>query len=310
MSDWGLARLGRWSRPWCVKNPFTNVYGLSRTLLAVATACTIAFNPSNVLFTPAAGVYDVPRCNPGILNLSVFCLLSPARLGIARWLSVAALIVVASGWRPRLTAIPHAWLSYSLFASSTVFDGGDQITLVLTVLLLPVALLDPRRWHWSTVSSAGSSRPTARLLTWSAIFMVRVQVAAVYFVSGISKLGQAEWANGTAMYYWLLSFGGAPRWVIVLVGKPILLVAMTWGAIALEVALALGILLPKKSWRPLLIVGIVFHLLIALFFDLWSFAIAMIAALILYLRPADEPLRMGAVRLLYSRILQNSVNSD
>src|SRR6266849_6714139 len=119
MSDRILAKLGRWARPWCLKNPFTNVYGLSRTLLAVATAGTIAFNPSRVLFTPAAGVYDVPRCNLGILNLSVFCLLSPARLGIARWVSVAVLIVVASGWRPRLTAIPHARLSYSLFASSS-----------------------------------------------------------------------------------------------------------------------------------------------------------------------------------------------
>ena len=67
---------------------------------------------------------------------------------------------------------------------------------------------------------------------------------------------------------------------------------MTWGSIALEVALAAGLVLPRKSSRPLLIIGIVFHLIIALVFDLWSFALAMIAALILYLRPADETLRV------------------
>jgi antimicrobial peptide system SdpB family protein len=125
--------------------------------------------------------------------------------------------------------------------------------------------------------------------------MIRVQVAAVYFVSGISKLGQAEWANGTAMYYWLLTFGGVPRSVVYFLGKPILVLAMTWGSIALEVALAAGLVLPKKSWRPLLSIGIVFHLLIALVFDLWSFALAMIAALILYLRPADEAFRVPSI---------------
>ena len=95
------------------------------------------------------------------------------------------------------------------------------------------------------------------------------------------------------MYYWLLSFGGAPRWVIALATKPIVVVAMTWGAITLEVVLALGLVLPRKTWRPLLIIGIVFHLMIGLFFDLWSFAIAMIAALVLYLQPADVPLLMN-----------------
>lgn len=288
MSEGLLTDLGRGVRIWSQRNPFTNVYGLSRTLLAVATAGTIAFNPPSVLFTRAAGIMDVPRCGVGILHISVFCLWSPARLQIARWLSVVLLLVVASGWRPRLTAIPHLWISYSLFASSTIFDGGDQITLVLTALLLPVALLDARPWHWLSPVEPENSRPS-RLVAWSAIFMIRVQVAAVYFVSGISKLGQAEWANGTAMYYWLLSFGGAPRWAVALASQPILLVAMTWGAIVLEVTLALGLLLPKKTWRPLLIIGIVFHVLIALFFDLLSFAIAMIAALILYLRPAYEP---------------------
>lgn len=296
MSRWALATLGQWVRPWSIKNPFTNVIGLSRTLLAVATAFTIAFNPPSVLFTPTAGVNDVPRCSGGFLKISAFCL-APAQLGIIRWVSVVVLIVVASGWRPRLTAVPHAWMAYSLFSSSTMFDGGDQINLVLTVLLLPVALLDSRRWHWSLEAR---SSPVARLGAWSAILMIRVQVAAVYFVSGISKLGQAEWANGTAMYYWLLTFGGTPGWLVLFLSKPIFVITMTWGAIALEVALALALVLPRKKWPPFLIVGIAFHILIALFFDLASFALAMIAALILYLRPADEPFRVPGIARLTS----------
>ncbi|HUQ34670.1 MAG TPA: sporulation-delaying protein SdpB family protein [Pyrinomonadaceae bacterium] len=293
MNEEVLIKLGRWVRPWTIKDPFTNVYGLSRTLLAVATACTLAFNSTEVLFTPAAGINEVPKCGPGLLSASLFCAVSPAHLEIMRWLCIAVLLVVASGWRPRLTAILHLCVAYSFFISVTVFDGGDQITLVLTVLLLPVALLDGRRWHWANIPNNDGARPLAYLVAWSALYMVRVQVAAVYFVSGIAKLGQAEWANGTAMYYWLLTFGRAPRWAVAFMSHPIFVVAATWGALVLEVALAAAILLPRRRTRPLLYIGIFFHFLIALFFGLWSFSMAMTAALIMYLRPVDEPLPLG-----------------
>jgi antimicrobial peptide system SdpB family protein len=293
MTGWLLGRLGQWVRPWSIKSPFTNVYGLARTLLALASAATLALNPSSVLFTPVSGVFEIPKCTTGLLKISLFCL-AHTRLGVARWVGVLLLLIIASGWRPRFTAIPHAWIAYSIFSSITIFDGGDQINLVLTVLLLPIALLDHRRWHWSKDYSPGSSSPV-KLIAWSAILMIRIQVAAVYFVSGISKLGQAEWANGTAMYYWLLTFGGTPRWIVLFLSKPIFLVLMTWGAIVLEVSLALGLVLPRKKWRVLLVIGLVFHVLIALVFDLGSFALAMMAALILFLRPADEPFALPTI---------------
>src|SRR4051794_2601502 len=189
-----IIKLGNWARRWSHESPFTNVYGLSRTLLALATAMTIAFNPVHVLFSPVSGVYEVPRCGAGILSISIYCLVSPARLELARWISVVILLVVASGWRPRFTALPHAWVAFSLFSSSTTFDGGDQITLVLTVLLLPVALIDPRRWHWQP-SSPAKVGAWGTLLAWAAFFMIRFQVAGVYFVSGVAKLGQEDWAK-------------------------------------------------------------------------------------------------------------------
>jgi antimicrobial peptide system SdpB family protein len=293
MTGWLLGRLGLWVRPWSIKSPFTNVYGLARTLLALASAATLALNPSSVLFTPVSGVFEIPKCTTGLLKISLFCL-AHTRLGVARWVGVLLLLIIASGWRPRFTAVPHAWIAYSIFSSITIFDGGDQINLVLTVLLLPIALLDHRRWHWSKDYSPSSSSPT-KLIAWSAILMIRIQVAAVYFVSGISKLGQAEWANGTAMYYWLLTFGGTPRWIVLFLSKPIFVVLMTWGAIVLEVSLALGLVLPRKKWRVLLVIGLVFHVLIALVFDLGSFALAMMAALILFLRPADEPFALPTI---------------
>ena len=176
--------------------------------------------------------------------------------------------------------------------SSTVRDGGDQIAVVLTVLLLPVALLDSRRWHWVTADDcAGAFTPLRRLTAWSSLGAIRLQLAGVYFVAGISKLGQAEWANGTALYYWMPYFG-APDWVIRVLTLPVPVVVATWVSIAIEIALALGIILPARTRVPLLAVGIVFHILIAAAFGLWSFSMAMVASLVLYLHAADEPLSL------------------
>ena len=38
-----------------------------------------------------------------------------------------------------ITAIPHWWISWSFITSVTVQDGGDQITAVLSLLLVPVS---------------------------------------------------------------------------------------------------------------------------------------------------------------------------
>lgn len=65
---------------------------------------------------------------------------------------------------------------------------------------------------------------------------------------------------------------------------------LTWGAIILELVLAMALVMPKPAWKPLLAIGILFHIAIALTMGLTSFGFAMIAALLLYLRPAEQPL--------------------
>jgi antimicrobial peptide system SdpB family protein len=306
MTTTGLDRIGRWARSWAALSPATNVYGVARTLLALATASTLLANPARVLFTPAAGLAPGPRCGPWTGPPSLFCLAPASSADVLRWVCVGVLLVVASGWRPRWTALAHAWVSYSFFSSATLFDGGDQITVVLTVLLLPVALADPRRWHWSP-APGGPLSSALRLTAWSCLLAIRVQVAAVYLVAGIAKLAQPEWANGTAIYYWLQSYGGAPSGVMSVVALPPVVVAMTWGPIALEVALAAALLLSGRARAVLLVLAITFHAFIALFFNLASFATAMTAALILFLRPAYQPFalpaglqRLGSARRLLS----------
>jgi hypothetical protein len=84
--------------------------------------------------------------------------------------------------------------------------GELNLSRWLTVaVLLAVALGDRRRWHWQRPDPeiCGERRVSASLIAWSAVLMMRVQVAGLYLQSSTAKLSHAEWANGTALYYWL-----------------------------------------------------------------------------------------------------------
>ncbi len=298
----------RWARPRIAFPPWGSGLGLARTVLALGTLGTLLATPPQVLLSPLAGGIVPPVC-VGITRASVWCA-APGGPEGARWLSVVVLAVTASGWRPRLTAIPHWWVSWSLFASISILDGGDQITAVLTLLLIPVALTDRRRWHWQRPDDIASG-PLSRLVAVIALVLIQVQVAGVYLQAGISKLGVPDWVNGTALFYFFRSvILGAPPWLSpvtsAITGSPFGVSILTWGAIALEIALGLALLLPGGSRRVLLAAGLAFHDAIALSMGLISFDFAMSASLLLYLLPIGHQITAprwlgGAHRLLTAR---------
>ena len=288
-----LSRLGGCAAAHLASSPWTNVYGLARTLLACGTLATLAASPTETLFRPAAGIPISPICE-SVIRFSVFCVLPRPFLGLAQAVAVGVLFVVVTGWRPRVTALPHWWISWSVAASITLPDGGDQVAVVLSLILLPVALTDPRVWHWSRPSPVARSFPGAALavLALSALVVARLQVAGIYLHSSLAKVGVEEWRDGTAMYYWLQQPGFAPT---PLLREPLLAIAetpvgaalMTWGPIVLEVTLGLSILMAARARRVLLVLGITFHLAIAAMMGLVSFGFSMAAALIILLRPRD-----------------------
>jgi len=192
---------------------WTNVYGAGRSALAIATASTLICNAPSTLFRPAAGIDQVPVCK-GLGTVSLFCLATNRHLEIARWTTVLILAIVASGYRPRVTGIFHWWAAFSLQASAVVLDGGDQIAAILTLLLIPVTLTDDRRWHWrAPPASTGSTLESVRfVIATSAWYVIRLQIAGIYFDSAVAKLAVPEWRDGTALYYWLTDpvFGAPP----------------------------------------------------------------------------------------------------
>jgi antimicrobial peptide system SdpB family protein len=282
--------LTRTDRPW------TNVYGLARSMLAVATLLTLLANPAGELFRPL--VID----DPGIIDrraidgLSLF-LLARDHLGLAKVVAILLLVPVIIGWRPRLTALPHWWISYSLAASGSTIDGGDLVAATLSLLLLPVALTDRRAWQWRGIGDGGGP---ASVAAQTGLLLVRVQVSVIYLFAAVLKLQSETWSNGTALYYWWThpKFGGwGPfRWLTDLLGPTRWVVPMTWGVLVLELCLAFSLVAPPRLRTRLLPVAVLFHVGIALLHGLPTFALTMIAALVMYLRPAWRPFALPELR--------------
>jgi antimicrobial peptide system SdpB family protein len=278
-------------------DPCTNVYGVGRSLIATSTLLTLAGSDVHVLFRPAAGLSTVPICTGFSGSISLFCLLHD-HLPLARAIAIVGLAVVASGWRPRLTGAIHWWITFSLMSSSVLVDGGDQVASVLSLFLIPITLVDVRRWHWQQSLATETSEYSGvergrRMFAGFALSMIRLQIAVIYLHAAVAKSAVPEWMNGTALYYWFTDpTFGAPSWlepaVRILVTHGTALTLLTWSVVALEFSLFAGLFAKDRYLPILLVTGAFFHLGIALIHGLISFSIIMLGALILFLRPPNQ----------------------
>jgi antimicrobial peptide system SdpB family protein len=272
------------------------VYGLARSLLAFGTLVTLLVHDVDALFRPLGAAVPSGTATQGLMQWSLFELLSGSYLEFARWIAVGILVITISGWRPRVTSLLHWWVTMSYASSAVIVDGGDQLASVLTLLLVPIALTDSRRWHWTEPPpTAPTLIPKIKgLVAHSTWLVIRLQVSIVYLHAFVGKLSVQEWINGTVVHYWFRHpVFGVPSWmepiVYPIIENPVGVMALTWGTIALEMVLAAGLFM-KEHYRPwLLSAGLLFHGAIAIVHGLFTFFFSCAAALILYLRTYDAP---------------------
>lgn len=197
--------------------------------------------------------------------------------------------------------IIHWLISFSFFKSTITLDGGDEITSILMLLLIPFCLSDQRQWHWQAASNRNNEQgPYANISLWVLSFLIRIQVCVIYFHAGISKLATSEWVDGTAIYYWFNNNEfGASNWLKPIISYifsfPITVFLVTWGTMAFEILLGMSIMMKrgKYNWRILLLLGVTFHFFIIIIHGLISFYFAMVGALILYLIPLEKNLSLS-----------------
>ena len=294
---------GRLDRYILRNTPWTPIVGVARTLLALSTVLTLAFTPANQLFFRSESYTDGVTCSTDATRLSFFCL--TADDGVPAWAVIAAiavLLLAASGVQPRWTCVPQWYVTWSLAAGSPIPDGGDHLASNLTLILIPLALADPRTTHWRRDRSTSKAAVGGRYVAYACIGLWIAQLIGVYMQASIAKMGVTEWADGSALWYWMQNptFGPAePLRTVVLVALqfPLVSVLMSYGTLVLQMALAVGPLLPRRVRRALLVLAVVFHGGIAVTMGLWSFSMVMIAAdLLLLLRPAEQDTALTTIR--------------
>lgn len=266
----------------------SNIFAIARICLAIGTLSTLLFNNSEFLFYPhkvqTPLIVDILT-----KHISIFDMFPPEYILIPTILSVIILLLVIIGIYPRYTSILHWWVSYSLFHSATIMDGGDQITAILTILIIPIYLFDNRKWHWHPPENL-EKNTLANNFSRFAFLAIRLQMCLLYLQASIAKLSIEEWRNGTVLYYWMTRHDfGRPEYLSYIIDpllkNSLILPLLTWSVLILEFLLFMSIRFKQSTRNKLLILGILFHFMIFLIHGLFSFFMAMTAGLLLYLMP-------------------------
>lgn len=270
------------------ENSSPSIIGFARSLLALGLLLTLLFNPVTVLF-PA---HYIATLNPHSIRFhcNFFLMLGAAHLFATKLLAVSVLLLIITGYYMQFTAILHCWVTASFVLLRSTYLGGDNINMLLALLLVPVCIFDTRKNHWDNVTPANNNFYFTQNLF---LFLIKIQVAYIYFDSVFLKLHVKEWRDGTVIYYWFSHnfFGLNPPFSNII--QPLLerlpiSVSIAWGTLLFEAVLGFAFLFPRKIKLVLLKWAIIFHFIIVLIHGFALLFFAMSAALFLYMYPAKK----------------------
>lgn len=265
-----------------VFEPRSVALAVGRSLVAVAGLVLLVLTPDDDLFPGVRGGPSGLRCT-GLSSVSLWCVGSGALpMDAARAVAVVVLLIVASGYRPRWTCVPHWYVTASLGLATSVTNGGEQAARLLTLLLIPLCLGDRRRWQWTT--RAPALPPVWRGSGYAGHLAIRMQVVLIYGDAVVAKVREPEWLDGTAMHYIVQNaYFGAATWLVELLGSPLLdgwsIRVVTWASLALEAFIAVSALGAMRIRRWGLVAGIGLHGAIMVALGLIGFGLIMIALL-------------------------------
>ncbi len=270
-------------------NAFENTYGLSRSILALGTLITLLFTKWSLLF-PVEFCTKYP-INTIFDKFNLFVVAGYVHLNLILSFCCITLIAVIIGYGGKITGILHFWITFSFFRYCPIVDGGDQITQILTLCLIPITLLDKRKNHWE--KNKYSYSPYINITVYCIVKFIQLQMALLYFHAGIDKLRVDEWLNGTDIYYWFThNVFGLPSWcrtwVTPLLYNSFIVSSLTWGTIILEILLFACFFMTEKRKATFFKIAIMFHFGIVVVHGLVSFFFAMAGGLILYLLPLNN----------------------
>jgi hypothetical protein len=171
-----------------------------------------------------------------------------------------------------------AWFTCSvlIMRAHLFHSSGNQLAALFLLYLTPAWF--PLGQSWKPL-----------LMRWS-LWMCRMQVLVVYVVSSVYKLQGSDWLDGSALYHVLsieqFALHPVTDWMI---ASPFWFKLFTWSALGYQLLFPILVWVkPVKKW--LLLVGVLFHLAIALLMGVADFGIVMILSYLLFWQPKREAL--------------------
>lgn len=277
-------RLSDYQRLWTSEIP-PDSYALLRIALGlVGLTALVGLTPVDMYWLP-----------DGLLPLT-------SGRGVPRdWLMAHGLGAVA-GWSLYLT-LWVVWLSLTigLFSDAAVIaafvaqivqarwnnsplSAAHQVETVLLFCLLWVPT--GRVWSIDALRRRAASIEV-RCAAWP-LYVMRFQVALIYFSSALSKLAYPVWRDGSAVY-WALNLNDFHRfpWVIPESAAPVLAL-ITWTTLAFE--LLFPFLVISRRTRPAVLwAGVGLHLGLWAMLELGPFSWVMLASYLAFLDPEKTP---------------------
>jgi mRNA-degrading endonuclease RelE of RelBE toxin-antitoxin system len=166
-------------------------------------------------------------------------------------------------------------------------SGGARIITHLVVSEAIVYLLSIYDKSANTLA-----KPVQIAFGITTLFVIRCQMAFLYFQASVAKLYVTEWQDGTAPYYWFShpNFGMADNFLKK--AYPLLksdfIALITWTTILFDLYLGLLLFSPKRLRIPSLKLALLFHVLTWLICGLRAFFFVMAGGLVLYLGNLED----------------------
>ena len=207
------------------------------------------------------------------------------------WLAVGAAVSLSLGIATRYASIYTAgFVAYNLFLSRTHFWHNRAFLLVMLVglAILPVG----RAWSidaWIRARRGATRLPTEGHL-WP-LMLLRFEVVVVFLGSGVSKLLDADWWDGTVtrlrVVQWrdVASARGIPDGILDVLATEGFHVWFAKVAVLTEILIALG-LLYRRSRLGAIWTAVIFHVSIEVVASVQVFSFAALAALVIWITPS------------------------
>ncbi len=156
------------------------------------------------------------------------------------------------------------------YAAIEAFDGG-MLLMLLMAFYCSFAFVHTANSYLIAVTNA------ARIAC-------LVQVCVVYLTASLYKLGGTHWIDGSALYYTLhIELFSSNWWQSFTENNYFITQLFTWLGLAYQVLFPLMVWV-KRVQKIWLLVGIAFHLFIAVVLGLWGFGLGMMICYVVFWR--------------------------